>query len=754
MKQSNAKYSLLYPIFFISGFSALLYQVVWQRWLVFYIGISSLSISLIVSAFMAGLGLGYLLGGYIADRTKTINAIIFFILAELGIGIFAFFSKTIIYNLLYEKSMIATNGVFQTYFVLFVVLLIPTLLMGLSLPLLSKSIRLNDLKKQSQFIGNLYFVNTLGAAFGAIVSGVFLIRWIGFQNTVLLGASFNFLCFVLGFYISKSNSLDTHQLEKNTGDSSFSWDKKLTFWSIQYFIAGFMAICFEILWFRMLDVTIKSMAMTFSIVLGIYLFSMAIGSKAGVRFIKNSNSNLLKTYLTGQYAIYIYSLISILTLIYFSNNSVSLDYLFTYFGNYEMSFEPKLILTIYVGLPIILMSIPTFIMGFNFSVSQAIIQDDFSQIGRKIGLLQFINILGCTLGSWLVTLVGFNFLGTATTIKMISLIGFLYVFLLRKNKLLSSLNALIFSGLLIGLIYVFPNNSRFWDAFLGIKEQGKIIVEEDDTALSSIKLDSGHSLQDIVFINGLGQSVLPYRKDSIHAALGSIPSLIHPSPQDIAIIGLGSGGTLYSMSGNPVTEKINCFEVIRNQKNVLLKYASLKNDSSIINNLNNPKVHLIIQDGRYHIQNNDLKYDIIQADALRPRSPYAGNVYSKEYFLALKKKLKPHGIMASWKPSERVASTFLTVFPYVYEIGDFVLLGSNEPFEVNKKQFELQLQNSFTKNHFSKANIDINKATLGIMQKIEVLQFGKIKEENDINTDMFPKDEFNALNLILEKLKN
>jgi spermidine synthase len=83
--------------------------------------------------------------------------------------------------------------------------------------------------------------------------------------------------------------------------------------------------------------------------------------------------------------------------------------------------------------------------------------------------------------------------------------------------------------------------------------------------------------------------------------------------------------------------------------------------------------------------------------------------------LALKKKLKPRGIMASWKPSERVASTFLTVFPYVYEIGDFVLLGSNEPFEVSKKQFELQLQNSFTKNHFSKANIDINKATDGIM---------------------------------------
>jgi spermidine synthase len=753
MKQSNAKYYLLYPIFFISGFSALLYQVVWQRWLVFYIGISSLSISLIVSAFMAGLGLGYLLGGYIADRTKTMNAIIFFILAELGIGIFAFFSKTIIYDLLYEKSVISSNGVFQTYFILFLVLLIPTLLMGLSLPLLSKSTRLDDIKKQSQYIGNLYFVNTLGAAFGAIVSGVFLIRWIGFQNTVLLGASFNFLCFVLGFYISKSNSLDTNQLEKVVTNASFSWDKKFSFWAFQYFISGFMAICFEILWFRILDVTIKSMAMTFSIVLGIYLFSMAIGSTVGVRFVKKSKANLLKTYLMGQYAIYVYSLISILALIYLSNNLGSLGYLFQYFENYEMSFDPKLLLTVYVGLPILLMSIPTFIMGFNFSVSQAAIQDDFSQIGRKIGLLQFINIVGCTLGSWMITLLGFNLFGTATTIQAISVIGFVYIFLLKKNKLQSNLSTLILSSLLFVLIYIFPNNHNFWKSFLGIKTQGQVLMAEDDTALSSIKMGIGHYSEDIVFINGLGQSLLPYKKDSIHAALGSIPSLIHPSPKNIAIIGLGSGGTLYAMSGNPVTEKINCFEVIKNQKDVLLEYADLKKDSSIINNLSNPKVQLIIQDGRYHIQNNDLKYDIIQADALRPRSPYAGNIYSKEYFLALKKKLKPRGIMASWKPSERVADTFLTVFPYVYEIGDFILLGSNEPFEVSKKQFEIQLQNSFTKNHFDKANIDINRATNAIMQKIEVLQFGKIKKENDINTDMFPKDEFNAFNLILEKFR-
>jgi spermidine synthase len=107
--------TLLLFIFFFSGFAALIYQVIWQRWLVFYTGISSLSISLIVSAFMAGLGLGYLVGGQIADKTRHQKTILFFILAEIGIGTFALFSKPLIYDWLYQANALQANSVAEIY---------------------------------------------------------------------------------------------------------------------------------------------------------------------------------------------------------------------------------------------------------------------------------------------------------------------------------------------------------------------------------------------------------------------------------------------------------------------------------------------------------------------------------------------------------------------------------------------------------------------------------------------------------------
>jgi predicted membrane-bound spermidine synthase len=151
----------LLSVFFLSGFSALMYQVVWQRWLVFYTGIGSLSISLIVSAFMAGLGLGYLAGGVLADRATRNKPILYFVFAELGIGLFALMSKNILYDFLYHSEILRSSSIFQTYLILFSVLVFPTFLMGLSLPLLSKAFQLKDLQNQSAFISKLYFMNTL-----------------------------------------------------------------------------------------------------------------------------------------------------------------------------------------------------------------------------------------------------------------------------------------------------------------------------------------------------------------------------------------------------------------------------------------------------------------------------------------------------------------------------------------------------------------------------------------------------------------
>ena len=739
---STIRQKALLTVFFLSGFSALIYQVVWQRWLVFYTGIGSLSISLIVSAFMAGLGLGYLAGGIIADRASKNKPILYFVFAELGIGLFALLSKNLIYDFLYHSEILRSSGIVQTYLILFLVLVFPTFLMGLSLPLLSKAFQLKDLQNQSQFISKLYFVNTLGAGLGACFTGLLFIRWVGLHHSVYIGAGFNFLCAIIAGLIYQNENKGEKVVEKIQKTKPFQWNQGFLFWAIQYAISGFMAICFEIIWFRILDVTIKSISMTFAIVLFIYLISMAFGTNYGVKFLQKPRQNLFAIFLKTQYFIYFYSVGVILLLLLAVNNLQSLGFLSDYFYSYETLFQPKIILITYAIIPPILMSVPTFLMGFSFAISQSIIQDDYSEVGRKVGWLQFINIAGSSVGAWFVTLVGFNILGTSFIIKLLGLIGVVYIVLIYKRKILSLAQSLYLAVVLLTVIYFVPNHDKFWQILAGVKDAKQIIMTEDDTALSSIKMGSGEVVSDVVFVNGLGQSHLPFNADDIHITLGSVPSLLHPNPEDIAIIGLGSGGTLYNVAGRPETKQIDCFEVIKSQPNVLMEYAKQRNDQNISDILADKRVNLILKDGRFEIQNNTKKYDIIEADALRPRSSYSGNIYSKEYFEVLSDKLKKGGIVATWMPTNRVKDTFVGVFPYVYEIGGFLLIGSKQTFDLKTEMIAERLTNNFTKNHFQKANIDVQNAVNQYINKIEIIQNGKVESKEDINTDMFPKDEY------------
>ncbi len=736
---------LLLFIFFFSGFAALVYQVIWQRWLVFYTGISSVSISLIVSAFMAGLGLGYLAGGQLADKVGKNRPILLFVLAELGIGIFALLSKYIIYDWLYQSNALEGGSNFQIYLILFLVLLFPTFLMGLSLPLLSKAFAEKDSENQAIYISLLYFTNTLGAAAGTLITAFVLIRLIGFESAVRLGASFNFLCAAIAGLIyyfetknDKSNKLKPFE-NTSQSEANFSWNRNFLFWIAQYAISGFMAICFEIIWFRMIETMMKSLALTFSIILTIYLAMMAIGTFAGVRFGKKFKGNRLKLFLNAQYTLYIYTIGSILILQWAVSDISALGFLFEYFKSYEAVFSPKIILSTMLIVPLFLMAVPTFIMGFSFSISQLIIQDKFEEVGRKVGWLQFVNIVGSTLGAWFVTLIGFNYLGTALTIKLIGLIGIIYVIAMHRNNFNKPFSRIFMSFALLLTIFFIPSNENFWMKLSGMTEKQRFIVKEDETALSFIKLLGDQSY---VYVNGLGQSMFPYNTDKIHITLGAIPSLIHENPQDIGIIGLGSGCTLFNAGGRAETINLDCFEVIVNQPAAVFEYIKRSKDSTALRLMNDKRVNLIMQDGRYFLHRNPKLYDIIEADALRPKSSYSGNLYSVEYFQLLKSRLKKGGMAITWGATGRIREGFAKVFPYVYEIDSFMIIGSNEALYFDKEKILKRLENPFTQNYFSKANININEVLMKVLETKKVLQNGSTKNTKRFNSDMWPKDEY------------
>jgi predicted membrane-bound spermidine synthase len=176
----------LAPLFFVSGVAALAYQVCWQRLLFAAFGVDIDSVTIIVSVFMLGLGLGALLGGDLADR-RPAHALRFFAMAELGIGIFGVFSPTLIR---------ATGDAFvgapqwQTAIANFVLLLAPTCLMGATLPILVAHVtRLWGNVGKS--IGLLYQVNTFGAAFGVAFVGFVWLLFFDLDDAIRTAAILN-----------------------------------------------------------------------------------------------------------------------------------------------------------------------------------------------------------------------------------------------------------------------------------------------------------------------------------------------------------------------------------------------------------------------------------------------------------------------------------------------------------------------------------------------------------------------------------
>lgn len=189
-------------IFFLSGFSALIYQTAWQRVLFTNIGVDLTSITVIISVFMAGLGVGAFFGGRIADQYPK-HVLIAFCIFEMGIGLFGLISIHTIHTI---QDFFSNSGILATSAIYFTLLLFPTFLMGATLPLLTAFFN-RYFRNIGQSIGILYFFNTLGAAIGALTTGYFLFGELGILVTTYVAAVINIFISILIFalYGKKTN---------------------------------------------------------------------------------------------------------------------------------------------------------------------------------------------------------------------------------------------------------------------------------------------------------------------------------------------------------------------------------------------------------------------------------------------------------------------------------------------------------------------------------------------------------------------
>ena len=284
-----------------------------------------------------------------------------------------------------------------------------------------------------------------------------------------------------------------------------------------------------------------------------------------------------------------------------------------------------------------------------------------------------------------------------------------------------------------------PSATTFWARLHGTHATG-IVVGEDGSGLSLLKTPAGDSTT-TVYANGLGQSTLPF--GGIHTALGACPAMLHPNPVSIAVIGLGSGDTVFSAGGRPETVNIHSIEIISAQLDTLRRLDQRRHYPGLRALLTDDRVNHWFTDGRALLRKGQRRYDIIEADALRPTSAYAGNLFSVEYFELLRAQLNPGGLAVTWTPTPRVVDSFLKAFPHVLVFGSLAA-GSETPIAFDRAAIQKRLEHPFTRDYYQRANIALNVAMTHCLQTDPTV-YGPDFDRTaliDVNRDLFPKDEF------------
>ena len=783
-------------VFFVSGFAALLYQVAWQRMLVIFSGADVYSATIVVSAYMAGLGLGSFVGGQVADRVRARTSLALFALAELSIAVFGAFSTTLYYDVLYQRLGDVALPTPAIAALLIVSLLWPTFFMGASLPLLSRAVT-HTLERAARAVGTLYGVNTLGAAAGALLSTWVLLPTFGLDGSVRVGALLNAACALALIPIAfrfrpetpspvspGARSIDSSPAGAPAADDrAVSSGSPLWRWSLIFACSGFLALSLEIVWFRLLGVMTKSNAFTFGSLLALYLAGVGLGSVVGSRFAGRLRRPA--TVFLGIQAAVGLSCSVVLLIVVFAATRVTA--LHNYFGgegwlslgeafrglrttlagmlqgNFEIApLVPELML-VYVLLPGLMVIPATFLMGFSFPVLQRVVHTDLVRVGRRVGTLLLANVVGSMAGAMLTGLLLLDLVGTAGTFRLLTVVGgvFAVCALLTsaqagarpaalRTRAYSSLGmagaGVAASLAALGLAVVTPGQSTLWAAVHGA-EPADMIFGEDGSGVSVLKTRQRDSEGKVfVFVNGLSQSSIPYGDTdsayAIHTALGALPALIHPAPRDVAVIGLGSGDTAYSVAGRPDIERITCIEIIRSQLGTLGELNRRQPYAGLSGLLADARIAHVFADGRVHLLRGAQRYDIIEADALRPKSAYAGNLYSEEYFTLVRDRLKPGGIAATWEATPRVRTAFMRVFPYVMDMPD-ILIGSNQPIVFDREAVAARLSDPRVQAHYTVAGIDIDDLLGRYLQAAVIYGPGEGRDDQaETNTDLFPRDEY------------
>jgi spermidine synthase len=646
----------LLALFFAGGCAALIYETVWFYLVQLVVGASSISVAVLLCAFMGGMALG----SWLLPKITPQGTHPFRLVAALELGI-AFFGIVIPLTLPYIQRVYLTlaepgaGAVTLRALVCFLVLTPPTMLMGATLPAIS---RWKAKSHDAESMGLLYMANLAGGATGTVLAGFYLLR---VHDTVVATAVAVILNVIIAVAFGTAAPASEPTAEPYAPQEHQPPKAPAIYAAAA--LSGFTALGAEVVWTRQLSLLFGASVYTFSLILAVFLTGLGIGGLAGSRLarrVSDPRSMLggIQVALAVAIAFGAWAIVNVLP-----SWQPTTGFLPHVRATPSLAFAFDALRCAFALLP------ATILWGASFPLTLACGRRDFS---GHVARINATNTAGALAGAIAFTLIGIPRLGTHGAQQ--ALVAFAAisgaVLLWNAAPRTRVLKLAVTGALAIAAMWIVPPipghliaYGRSVNSWASIKRF--LYLAEGATASVAVTEHVGGARQ--FHIAGKVEASDMDIDMRLERMLGHVPALLHPHPKSILIVGVGAGVTAGALSIHPEVERIVICEIEPVVPVSARAYFGNENHHVF----EDPRVQLVFDDARHFLQTTSEKFDIITSDPIHPWVRGAATLYSLEYLTLAKNHLTPGGVVTQWIPlyetDERSVKseigTFAKVFP-------------------------------------------------------------------------------------------